>query len=268
MIELWTAIDNRIQHTLYPLINSARENCSEEISYNILCGKSVGKDFISEYKQRGWNVYEDLSMPEIQLCGGRITEPQYFRWMIPFLSKSDRAIYIDNDAIVLGDLAELIEIDLSDSYVAAVPNPYINNVFDDWKTHAKLGTEPAEQFKNIRTFLSGQIVINCREWRKDNIMTRLIDCVNKYRIYDNAAMNIQMSNRITELPFNWFFPGFNFMKFGRLFGNKSSEIKHLDYVENTPKIIHWCGPVKPYDHSKLHIGKTIFHLDLWNYYDK
>ena len=47
----------------------------------------------------------------------------YFRLFIPTMfPEYDKAIYIDSDVVVLGDLAELYQIDLGDNYIGACPD--------------------------------------------------------------------------------------------------------------------------------------------------
>ena len=47
----------------------------------------------------------------------------YFRLFIPAMfPEYDKAIYIDSDVVVPGDLAELYDMELSDNYIAACPD--------------------------------------------------------------------------------------------------------------------------------------------------
>jgi len=203
---VFVSVDSRIAGYLQPLYNSISKNTGP-VNFNVLYDKSVSSELVSDYKLKGWLCHY-VDLPEITFSKGRISKAMYFRWKIPQITDLEKAIYLDVDVLVLGDLNELWSIDLGENYVAAVPSHYRENVYEEWGRHCMFNIEPEERFKNIPLFFSGQLVINCKKWREDGIFDKLVEVSNKYKLYDMLALNIVVDKKFISIDKEWCFPGF------------------------------------------------------------
>src|SRR3954463_494532 len=82
------------------------------------------------------------------------------RVLLPaLLSDLDKVLYLDSDVIALGSVEPLFEVDISDSYLAAVTNP-MHELWTDWPERIGLPDEPSY-------FNSGVMLMNLDLLRKD-----------------------------------------------------------------------------------------------------
>lgn len=127
----------------------------------------------------------------------------YYRAFIPRLfPQYEKAIYIDSDAICLGDIGELFDIDLGDKVVAAVRDPKITNV-PEFRRYAEdaLGV-PKEQYVN-----SGVQLMDLRKLRKMKYLSTLIDLMKEYDADllapDQDYLNLILKGQIMYIDAVW-----------------------------------------------------------------
>lgn len=138
-----------------------------------------------------------------------ITKSMYSRFLIPYLKPEiNKAIYSDIDVIVLGDISEMYNENLSGYAIAAVLeafgcNPLNKTMFGISDTH--------------RYFSSGNLIIDCNLWRKNNIIQKIREIEKRYRnvlkFADMEILNILFQDSYKELEpkycyinQNYFFP--------------------------------------------------------------
>lgn len=261
---LYTAVDRNLEKHVKHVYASAYDNTGDVV-FHVLCSPDVSDNAISDYESRGWIVHKNLDIP-INFQFGRITRAMYYRWLIPEISSTDKAIYVDNDVLILGNLNELWNLDIADSYCAAVPDMFYHNIYDGWFIHSRdrRPVDLPEEYKKIKSYSSGQLLINCIQWRKHNLKDKMIKIANKYQCYDMMAMNVVLENRVYELPKEWCVPGFS----SYIRGKATSEIvkqKHLLYIQDQefkyPKLLHFNGPAKPWTSLRQH-------KKLYNFYNQ
>ena len=141
--------------------------------------------------------------------------------------------------VVLGDIKELAEIDMGNYLVAAVPNYYQDTVAQTQFIQGKcpIGLDN-------KAYLSGQLLINCKQWRQENTRKSLQNFVNKHKVLDEAALNIVCQKRIYELDMEWCFPA-----------NRVDSKYHCPkllrkYNIKNAKLLHWAGKDKPWSNLK------------------
>ncbi|MDB9449950.1 glycosyltransferase family 8 protein [Dolichospermum circinale] len=171
----------------------------------------------------------------------------YYRLMIAELlpKKFDKAIYLDCDLVVNGDLEELWETDLVENHILAVPDLIIQDVLS-----------PAElaNYKNIgisqaKYFNAGVLVINLKKWRDDKIAIQSIEYLkqnNEYiRFHDQDVLNALFVNKWGELNPRW-----NVMSSIKAFYPSWENSPFSEEVYNTlirqPYIIHYLTDKKPW----------------------
>lgn len=120
----------------------------------------------------------------------------------------NKAIYSDIDVIVLGDISEMYNENISGYAIAAVPeafgcNPLNKTMFGISDTH--------------KYFSSGNLIIDCNLWRKNNIIQKIREIEKRYRnvlkFADMEILNILFQDSYKELEpkycyinQNYFFP--------------------------------------------------------------
>lgn len=164
-----------------------------------------------------------------------ISEAAYYRLMVAnFLPDSlEKIIYLDSDLVVVSQLQELYEIDISDYYIAAYATPS-----QTYQKRLNLN-------KNLY-FNSGVMLINLKKWKAEKIGERAIDFVEKnpniIKNWDQDALNKVIDGQLIKLDQKW-----NFLVD---LGREKNEGKIIDPNNQTwlkeAKIIHFVGSSKPW----------------------
>jgi lipopolysaccharide biosynthesis glycosyltransferase len=172
---------------------------------------------------------------------GHINYAAYFRFLLPsVLPDLDKVLYLDCDMIVDGDLKELWNIDIENYALAGVRDSENDNI----RLYNRLGYEQSLGYIN-----SGVLLINLKEWRKDNILTTAIKALTssplKYQYHDQDFINEFYCDRKLLIDFK-----FNLMEFFLFSYNKfiiSRKYFHdIERAIKKPTIIHFCGHIKPW----------------------
>ncbi len=167
-----------------------------------------------------------------------LTNAAYYRILYPSILPEDvdKLLYLDCDIAVLGDIAELMELDLSRYALAACkdPTPY-NTIHRIQLNHSMTN----------RTFCSGVMLINLDYWRRHDAQTALLAFSKKKRVpvylHDQDALNYVFKDQWMELPPKW-------NKGAMSIAPMDSVLRDFDIREYVfaPKIIHYAGELKPW----------------------
>lgn len=127
----------------------------------------------------------------------------YYRAFIPRLFPMyDKAVYIDSDTILRGDIGELYDIDLEDKALAAMVDPKVSAIkeFRDYVDNA-VGV-PHDEYVN-----SGVQLMDLRKMRKMKYLSTMIELIRKYDADlvapDQDYLNIILRGQILFLPECW-----------------------------------------------------------------
>ena len=185
------------------------------------------------------NIFRDMKVNQLSLSS-------YCRFLIPWLvPELSRAIYLDADILVLGDIADLYNYDLRGKPLAACVD---------------MGREPRSKLLEVNPnyfsfaskhvyFNAGVLLIDCEHWRKENLLDTLLAIEAKYRedmiFMDQDVLNKCFESNYVQLPIK-----FNFMphmkelcKQGMVENVSAEDVKN---AEKCCQIIHFAGPVKPW----------------------
>jgi lipopolysaccharide biosynthesis glycosyltransferase len=173
----------------------------------------------------------------------------YYRLFIETLTDADKVLYLDSDLIVLGDITNLFEIDLTDQFVMAVKNP-------GFMRHASLNMKETSDYFN-----SGVLMINLEMWRKHNVSNRVIEFVHKNPkviLYtDQCGLN-----SIIDGAWKKMLPKFNLQSL--FFGEESDrflaafEEKEMEDSLKNPVIVHFTGVFKPWNFGDKHPYRKVY----------
>lgn len=127
----------------------------------------------------------------------------YYRAFIPLLFPLyKKAVYIDSDTILRGDIGELYDIDLGENVLAARRDPKVTDIveFRDYVDNA-LGV-PHEQYVN-----SGVQVMDLKKMRKLKYLSTMIDLIKKYDADlvapDQDYLNVILRGKVMHLDPVW-----------------------------------------------------------------
>ena len=185
---------------------------------------SIDENLFEVYKKIGTHSYISLST--------------YYRLKLAsLLPDVDNILYLDCDVIINSNLAELLEIDISEYYAAGVKDIAVNSS----------GYVPKLEKGNIY-FNAGVLYFNLDKIRKDNIESEFekytIENFDKIRVGDQEIINVVCQGKIKELPSTWNVQSSNFV-------NRS------DYTKN-PNIVHYVGRNKPWKFGSINYWKNLY----------
>jgi lipopolysaccharide biosynthesis glycosyltransferase len=127
----------------------------------------------------------------------------YYRLFIASLfPQYDKIVYLDCDLVILGDIAELYNIELNQNILGAAPEQYVQNTHEFRRYAEKaLGVDPDSYFN------AGVLLMNLKEYRKNEIEKKFIDLITKYDFDlldpDQAYLNYLCLGKTHILPNGW-----------------------------------------------------------------
>ncbi len=147
----------------------------------------------------------------------------YYRLFIAeMFQEYNKAIYIDSDTIVLGDIYELYSNDLKDNYVGGCHEQAMVQV-DTYGEYV----EKVIGIDRNKFFNAGLILINCDQFRKNKVLDQFIDLLHVYTFVvtqDEDYLNLICKDKVLFIDQGW-----NVEVFGKI-PVSDSEIKMLHYI--------------------------------------
>ncbi len=131
----------------------------------------------------------------------------YARLFIPYFLPPavKKALYLDADMIVLSDLYNLFQTDISGYPLAAVTDPRVKTFDNHWGgilNYKALGLNGTSPYFN-----TGLLLINTTKWREEAITDKIVRVINehvKFANYpDQYGLNIVMADRWLLLDDAW-----------------------------------------------------------------
>jgi lipopolysaccharide biosynthesis glycosyltransferase len=238
--------DNYIPY-LDVAISSLIENASTEYEYRIivlntgLSADNVNK--ILQNERAGVKIdFIDIS-DEVERIKTRLKDVYhfsvvtYYRLFIASLfPKYDKAIYLDCDIVVLGDISKLYSIDLGHNILGAAPEGFVRST-REFRLYAEraLGVDP-DSYVN-----AGILLMNLAEFRKNNIEGKFVELISEYDFDlldpDQAYLNYLCQGKIYHLPSSW---------------NKEP-LPHV--IEGEKNIVHFALYKKPWQYDDVLYGE-------------
>ena len=162
----------------------------------------------------------------------------YYRMFIAeMFPEYDKAVYIDSDTIVLGDMAELYHKDLKDFYVGAAHEQVMvqTDVYGEY-VEKVLGIDRNHYFN------AGLLLINCKAFRENKILEQFIALLDEYTFVvtqDEDYLNLLCKDKVLWLEQQW-----NMEVFGE-----------IPYAEDTFKVLHYIMVSKPWHYEDCRFGE-------------
>ncbi len=256
-IPIFFAIDDQYTPFLVVAINSLIENASKDYKYLIkVLHTNVQEEHMKQTKKyESENVdieFVDLSyyiekVKDKLYTRDYYTNTTYFRLFLPELyPQYDKALYLDSDIIVLGDISQLYNTDMGTNLIVAAPDDIIqyNKVFQDY-AELVVGVGKYQNYFN-----AGVLLMNLDELRKfkfEENFLYLLSTVKFSVAQDQDYLNRLCKGRTKLISHDW-----NVMPY------VNNETKPEDI-----KLIHYNFAYKPW-----HFEDVTYNEYFWEYAKK
>ena len=214
-IPIFFTIDNGYAPFLAVALNSAIKNSSKDRNYKaIVLHEGLtdeNKEKLSSLQTENFKIELTEMKANFEALDDRMsnrlrcdyfTLTIYFRLFIPSMfPQYDKALYLDCDTVILGDISELYNYDLGNNLLGGAPCEGVNS-FDVYKRYVKEvdGLDP-DYFFN-----AGVILMNLKAFREEGFYDQFAELLGKYKfrlIQDEGYLNVICQDRILRLPRAW-----------------------------------------------------------------
>lgn len=247
--------DNFVKFTIVSLF-SIKENASKENHYTVYVLHtgitSAMMEKLYELQDENFTViFRDVtdylySISDKLPIRDYYSKTTYYRVFIAEMyPEYDKAIYIDSDTVVQGDISELYDTDIGDCYVGACHEQAMVQV-DEFGTYV----ERVIGIDRNNFFNAGLLLINCVEFREHMVLDKFVHYLKQYTFVvtqDEDYLNLICKDRVFWLDQRW-----NTEVFGE-----------IPYPAEEAKMIHYIMVNKPWHYADCRFG-DIF----WKYTKK
>lgn len=191
---LWENSSREYDYEMYVLHSGVRKEYEEKIlRYNEKEGFRISFVDVTEPLKA---IAAHLHMRDYYTC------TTYFRIFIAgMFPQYDKALYLDCDTVILGDISELYHKDLGNNLLAGAPCEGVNSfaIYKRYVTEVD-GLNP-DYFFN-----AGVILMNLKAFREEGFYEQFAELLKKYKftvIQDEDYLNVLCQDRVLRLPRAW-----------------------------------------------------------------
>ena len=212
-IPIFFSTDNNYIPYLDVAISSLIANASENYNYRIIIlNTGLDPDNIAKIKMNERNGFTieffDIS-EKVKDIRSRFKNIYHFSivtyyrlFIASIFPQYDKIVYLDCDLVVLGDISELYNTDLSENILGAVPDQFVCNT-KEFRLYAKdaIGVDPDTYFN------AGVLLMSLEKFRNNNIENKFINLLTEYDFDlldpDQAYLNYLCFGKTRILPNGW-----------------------------------------------------------------
>ncbi len=243
------------------------------VKYTIVSLSSMIKNASKEYKYKVYvlhtNISEEMKAKTLELANESFeisfvsvekylksiskklplrhyySKTTYYRLFIAEMyPEYDKAIYIDSDTIVLGDISKLYETDISNYYLAGCREQAMEQV-DVYGTYV----EKVIGISRHEFFNAGIILLNCKNFREKKVLDKFIHYLGVYDFIvtqDEDYLNLVCKDNVLWLDQRW--------------NTELTDGLEYDYDIEDANILHFIMVNKPWHYHNCR-GASIY----WDY---
>ena len=186
-ITIFFAVDDNYINLLKIALSSMIEHASKDYKYDVcILHTKLSKEskaIIKGIKNKNLRVSFHNVTASMELLSKRLnvrdyyTLTTYYRLILPKTFWTiDKALYLDCDILVRGDISKLYEYDLGDNLVGAVPDASVQ-IFEEFITYV----EKALGIPHDHYFNAGILSMNLKAMREMHFEKKVEDLVKKVR---------------------------------------------------------------------------------------
>ncbi len=189
----------------------------------------------------------------------------YLRLLLPSLLPQDvdRAIYLDSDLVIEGDLGQLWDENINNYPALAVQDyshVYIDSRTELYPAYKTLQLTPNTPYVNV-----GVLVINLKLWRLEDIAYRTLEFIHRFKaqckFLDQDGLNAIIGGRWGLFDPRWNINLYNLDIYGHLFDMSEEERQQAQVaLMQQPFVLHYTGQHKPWHFFYIKpIGSRFFY---------
>lgn len=243
--------DNFVKYTIVS-IHSMISNASKEYNYHIyILHTGISCEMQAEVvklKTDNFDIsFEDVTDYLISISDklpirDYYSKTTYYRLFIAeMFAQYDKAVYIDSDTVVQGDISELYFTDIKDAYVGACHEQAMVQV-DEYGTYV----EKVIGISRYNFFNAGLLLINCHQFRIKFVLDKFIQYLHTYNFVvtqDEDYLNLICKDHVYWLDQRW-----NTEIFGE-----------IEYPIEQAKVLHYIMTSKPWHYADCRHGDIFWH---------
>lgn len=241
VVDVALALDENLAEQLPVCIATMLENASRPLRLWILTrGLSVGyRRWLADAFPTTRICFvpcDHVEYGDIRRAFGHITVSTMDRLLLPdLLAETSRVVYVDVDALVLGDVCELADTNLEGFGIAARSTHHFGHLFT-WRCAARLTPDVADELRRRATrrhpfqfsgLNAGIAVMDLDRLRADGFTSQSLAWVERYGLNDQDALMAYSGPDRVDLDPAW---------------NRWPVMEPLD----DPRVVHYIGPAKPW----------------------
>jgi lipopolysaccharide biosynthesis glycosyltransferase len=253
-IHVALAADENFAQHLGVAMMSLLHNINPDVALNItVIGDNLSAESVSRLKQIGVekNVSITFLEADFDIYSGLIVKRHlsrvtYTSFALPDIFDVDKVLYLDSDILVRADISPLWKTDISEYYLGAVLDTYVNGLHGESMIDHRLGLAAGENYFN-----AGILLLNLKKCRQDNVMKKAINFKlqnHDTTYHDQDGLNAVMHGRWFSLNPCWNIQtsAFRLCYYGKHRRNLPQEI--IESVRD-PAIVHFTSPEKPWHYE-------------------
>ena len=254
-IPVFFAVDDNFAKYTVVTLHSLIKNASREYNYSVYILSTVisddMKNKISSYNDDNFKIeFVDVtsyleSISDKLPLRHYYSKTTYYRLFISEMyPQYDKAVYLDSDLIILGDISKLYNTDIGDCYLAGCHEQAMEQM-DVYGTYV----EEVLGISRHNFFNAGMMLINAKQFREKNILDKFITLLGEYNFIvtqDEDYLNVICKDHVYWLDQKWnteLIPFFNY-----------------PYEDTEANILHYIMVNKPWHYADCR-GADIF----WSY---
>ncbi|MCR5184940.1 MAG: 1-acyl-sn-glycerol-3-phosphate acyltransferase [Bacilli bacterium] len=212
-INIFYAVDDNYINLLKVAMSSMIDNASPNYKYHVyvlhtslsMASKKILKQGV---KRKNLQISFFNVQAQMELLSKKLnvrdyyTLTTYYRLILPntfvFINK---AIYLDSDIVVKGDISKLYEYHLGENLVGAVKDGSVQ-IFDEFITYV----EKALDIPHEHYFNAGILLMNLKKMREFHFEKKVTELVKKVSFkvaQDQDLLNVICKDRVLYLPESW-----------------------------------------------------------------
>lgn len=183
----------------------------------------------------------------------------YYRIAVPYILKNyEKVIFTDCDMLARSDIAPLLDIDISDSCIAAAPDAvwqglYVCRPF--LQAYCENDFPIKDPYKYINADL---LVFNLEKCRETISQEEMLQLAQSRNFLNEAAdvLNLAFEGQIKELDFIWNYPVETNARIRHMLAYDITEEMHDQYLAacEAPHLLHFAGKPKPWEDPDIEFG--------------
>ena len=195
--------------------------------------------------------FNNAVLPQLPIkLTDHVSAVTFFRiWLPQLLTQTKQVVFLDTDIVINDDISPLLNFNLDDYPIAAVPDLGIST-----EKKLKLGMDACKSYFN-----AGVMVVNLEYFRQYNLTQQLANFVSTKpelcEFWDQDALNAVINGNFLELEYRY-----NVQSSSYGFG----ENEKVKQALINPAIVHYTGggSCKPWYYQNSHPLKHLYHKKL------